>query len=329
MSNGDFFAVGTDQWAHTCSLGMNPAVAHLVLARGSGRDNATTRWGAKSVSTHTGMAWRRARKAIDRLDHSEAVAEVIGKGDKPNRKLSVPDDMADLIWLPNTLVTAAKSEVPPLAKLRQSQNLEHLKAFVELYGLHDLAGDGGLPRSLIWKNYDERDHICELGQFRVFGFRATTDTRTCNQQGPLKPFAGRKTEDGDSESWIFIRALENMGLLESVTYLAESDSPESELIHALSGDQYAEDTAAAAAELASELPGGFRYEAEAYDYVLPVPRHIATPAVVGVSRLTYRPHTKATSAWYARHVEACTRAAEQYHSLASGEYTIIKEVMAA
>ena len=33
---GDFFAVGARSWQVLCSLGLNEAVAYLILARGSG-----------------------------------------------------------------------------------------------------------------------------------------------------------------------------------------------------------------------------------------------------------------------------------------------------
>jgi hypothetical protein len=36
---GDFFAIDRRAWACVCGLGLNPAVAYLVMARGSGPDN--------------------------------------------------------------------------------------------------------------------------------------------------------------------------------------------------------------------------------------------------------------------------------------------------
>jgi hypothetical protein len=42
-----------------------------------------------------------------------------------------------------------------------------------------------------------------------------------------------------------------------------------------------------------------RAEQEGYEYLVPVLGHIANVALVEVFRLKYRPHTKATAAWYA------------------------------
>lgn len=250
--------------------------------------------------------------------NSRIVAGVTRKGGNPARKLILPDEPEQWLWLPNALVTGARDETPPVAKLRQSQNLEHLQTFIELYGAQDLAGDGGLPRSLVWKPYDAREKVCERGPFNVYGFRSSEGTRYCNTTGPLARFAKRK-DGNDSAAWACLSALENMGLLESVDYLAECDSPDAELLHPLTGDVDAEAVGNAALAIADELPDGFRHEAEQFDYVLPVLRHIGNPAVVGVSRLVYRPRTRRTSAWFAQHREACQGYATRYNALAAGD----------
>lgn len=316
MKADGFFAIGKAEWARACALGLNPAVSFLVLARGTGRDNITTGWSAEAVASHTGMAWRRARDAIAALE-SDKLATVTKLGTRPSRKLTIPKGKETALWLPNALVTGAANEVPPVTRLRQAQNLEHLQAFVELYGLQDLAGDGGLPRNLVQAPF-KRTHVCDLGQFTVHGF-SRAESRTCWNTGPLTRFAKRK-EGNDSAAWAFLLALERMGLVETVDYLAEGESADAELIHALTGDDCASKARDAAATLASELPGGFKYEAEQFDYVLPVMHHIAAPAVVGVSRLVYRPHTKLTAAWWARHRESCERAAAIYDALALGDF---------
>ena len=316
--SGEFFAIGKPQWTKACALGLNPAVALLVLARGTGRDNSTTRWSAEAVANCTGMGWRRAAAAIEILEQAK-LAEALGeRTTRPLRKLAISEDAANMLWLPNALVSGAGSEAPPIMRLRQAQNLEHLQAFIELYGMQDLAGDGGLPRNLIWKQY-ERERICDTGQFVVWGFREPENgARYCTARGPLARFAKRK--NGDGSAWDCLEALERMGLLQTVHYLAEGDSPDAELIHALTGDADADEAREAAWALSTELPGGFRYKAEGFAYVLPVLCHIGAPAVVGVSRLVYRPHTKLTAAWWARHRESCGRASAIYAAIAAGDF---------
>ena len=103
-------------------------------------------------------------------------------------------------------------------------------------------------------------------------------------------------------------------------YLAEGDSPDAELIHALTGDADADKVRDAAGSAAASLPDGFQYEAEDYEYTLPAFTHLSRVAVVGVSRLVYRPHTKLTAAWYAQHRESCERFARIYDAIASGNF---------
>jgi hypothetical protein len=202
--------------------------------------------------------------------------------------------------------------------LRQTQNLEYLQAFIELYGLQDLAGDGGLPRALIYKPYDVKKKICDRGQFTVYGFGSSEHMRYLNTVGPLSRFKGRAKKEGSA--WDFVGLLENMGLIEVIDYLAESDSPDAELIHALTGDDLALEVRDAAAAMADEMPGGYKYEVENYDYALPVLKHMERAAVMGVFRLVYRPHTARTAAWYANHQNNCRRFANCYHALAQGDF---------
>ena len=310
-----FFAIGKPQWMEACGLGLNPAVAYLVLARGTGHDNITTRWSAEAVRVHAGISWPRAKTAVELLDGTGAIiAAITRKGDKPTRKLAIPKDAEHRLWLPNALVTGAGIELPPVAKLRQSQNLEHLQTFIELYGVQDLAGDGGLPRSLVRASFT-RERICEQGPFIVYGFRRDS-SRSCWSDGPLSRFAQRKVESG-SAAWACLAALENMGLLESVDYLAESDSPDAELLHPLTGDAAVADALLAFTEA---LPEVYQHAPENFDHVLPLPRHIADPAVIGVSRLVYRPHTKRTAAWFAQHRQVCDAYAQRYNALAAGDF---------
>ncbi|PYD05288.1 hypothetical protein DND90_16290 [Pseudomonas syringae pv. maculicola] len=152
MNHGNFFAIGADEFADACDLGIRPAVSLLVMARGTGKDNATTSWSAQAIFEKTGIAWRRAKEAIEALVTAEIV-KVLKAGKKPRYKISKPKDDSKLIWLPNELIDGAGNEVPPVTKLRETGELILLQKFVELYADHDIDNDGGLPRSLVWQTY--------------------------------------------------------------------------------------------------------------------------------------------------------------------------------
>ena len=311
---GEFFAVEVNAWELACGVGLNPAIAYLVMARGTGRDNVTTMWSAEAVFRHSGIAWRRADAAIRQLIE-EGLVTKLKAGKRPRYKLTLPGSKEDLIWLPNSLVTGAGDEVPPIAKLRQTQELSYLRAYIGLYDMQDLTGDGGLPRSLMWHPMETRKRIMSYGPFDVVGFTKQSE-RYCNTTGPLAVFKG----DDPPSAWDFLTTLERLGLLEWVIYLADSESPDSELIHPLTGDEHAEGVASAAFEFASELPGGFKYETENFDFVLPIPSHMAKATLVGVGRLRYRPRTARTSAWYAQHVKSCQEHEAMYKRLQAGDF---------
>lgn len=320
---GEFFAVGKPQFQAACELGLNPAVALLVLARGTGRDNATTTWSAEAVKEHSGITWRRGNAAIKALEDAKIV-EQVKAGARPQRKIVRPASDEDLIWLPNQLVSGAGDEIPPVARLRQGQDLDPLRLLIELYHDHELAGDGGIPRDMLMGQF-ERERFMAYGQFEVYGFRRKQPIARGARALARYWVKNPKTKLYEAQDpWKPIQTLVNLKLLQVVDYLAESDLADAELIHALSGDEYADAAAGQAMELMMSLPGGFSYQAERYDYALPIARHMEKGTVVGVFRLRYRPRTARTAAWFAQHIQACSQAERLYRQLAAGDFSAVK-----
>ena len=64
---GHLFIVDARSWGRVTSIGMSAAVAYLVLACGTKRDNKATPWSVKAVKKYAGMGWARAKPAIDEL----------------------------------------------------------------------------------------------------------------------------------------------------------------------------------------------------------------------------------------------------------------------
>jgi hypothetical protein len=107
-----------------------------------------------------------------------------------------------------------------------------------------------------------------------------------------------------------IFTLETVGLIERVGMLLDGDDTEAEIIHpyGMNGGEPAErelarTAHAAAAAMVTEAQLR-RAELEGYPHLVPVMRHIANATMVEVFRLRYRPHTKATGAWYAQMKES-------------------------
>jgi hypothetical protein len=106
---GEFFAVDRRTWAKVCELGMNPAVAYLVLARFSGRDNSTTAASTNAIEKRTGVARSRAREAIGKLIEKQLVKQTQG-GSKPRYELVPYAPPAVGIAFRNTPLTPREQE---------------------------------------------------------------------------------------------------------------------------------------------------------------------------------------------------------------------------
>ena len=228
------------------------------------------------------------------------LVEILQAGKRPRYKLHKPVDEASLLWLPNELVDGAGSEIPPITKLRETGNLMLLQKFVQLYGLQDLDNDGGLPRSIAWAKF-ERSLICPIGPLTLYGFNH--EETLAKAVGLFAEFAGKSDEKKNGGSWIILSPLWNMGLLEKVYYMAESNDPDAELIYPIGPHG----TAEAMDELLSwlEESGGKGFASEASRNMVQgvALNHIENAAAVGLYRLRYRPKTGKTSRWYALEME--------------------------
>ena len=294
---GGFFAIGRDEFLEACELGMNPAVSLLVLARGTGRDNATTSWSALSVCQHTGIARRRAKEAIGALIENNIVELLeIKAGKFPKYKISKPEDDTFLLWLPNELIDGAADEVPPITKLRETGNIDLLEKFVRLYGIQDLDSDGGIPRDVAWATFD-REKICSIGYFVLYGF--SQEQARAIAKGLFEDYAGKTDEDGNKGAWIVLSPLIQMGLLEKVYYMAESSESNAELIYPV-GPHGTDDAIRELLSWLEEGEGkGFALQAQEHNKQGIALNHIKNAAMVGLFRLRYRPKTRKTSRWWA------------------------------
>ncbi len=218
------------------------------------------------------------------------------------------------VWLPNSIIDGASVETPPVALLRQMQDVRRLQLFVSLYDTSDLPNDGGISRSFLFERYT-LTKVSNRGDSTIWGF-ANAKTRFSTGLNPLvKPFLPSKIrEDGSDSSLLDLSAalnsLEGIGLLAFIPHVFESDKPEAEMLHAYPLTDGAcepwERRVAIAANAAgiSCLTADRRQWAiqQAY-HLMPVPSHITNLAVIGIARLRYRPRTRMTAAWFAKSKE--------------------------
>jgi len=295
-TKGNFFAINKPEFAQACELGLNPAVAYLVLACGTGRDNIRTRWSCDSINRYTGMSWIRARDAVRRLETVgiAALNKPLVRRGRPLRLLRTCLD-AQAIWLPKEIVVGDGTEARPLQTIRETGELGLLSCLIDLYAEQELLGDGGIPRSILRTTYDTR-WIADLDEYRLLALELDRPQRERERRLPEN----------------CVDRLLKMKLLELVPHLAESDAVEAELVHALAGDAHADAAADAAMSFTKALAFEDPVRIRQHEYVLAAPRHMQRATVVGIYRLRYRPMT-----WQECHAENCARYAAVYETLAS------------
>lgn len=290
-----FFAVGLDEWRQACEIGLNPAVAFLVLACGTGRDNQTTSWSANAVQEYGGIRWERGKPAIEQLIKAGLVtlADTATKA-RPRYKLKISDEK---IWLPKNVVMPIAGEEPVVLRLRQTQDVMILRLFVELYHAQNLAADGGISREVYYRKYDKE--VCrDVGSMLYLGF---TDASTWVVW--TTPVTKAHLGEGEKRSEPFFQrmtTLKEMGLIQEATYLFESSSSDAEILFPVNGPEPEERAIYATAYevVETNLQGGAAV-LERHDYVIPVYRHQKSAELYGVFRMRFRAQTANTGAWYA------------------------------
>jgi|GEM_PF-1454278 hypothetical protein len=323
---GDFFAVDRGAWNIAVARGLNPAIAFLVLARGSAGDNQTTSWSIHSVEKYTGISRPRAVAAIENLLDS-GILRMLDAGEITSRiaagiirraprrgcpAYNIGPDRgqegggAALIWLPNALVDGVKSApVPPLELIRQTQNVGALKALIALYAAHDLKNCGGVSWRAIRRTFT-RERVAESRGFVVWCFKGTPEATVFWNRAPSVEFmTGTKIggcDTGKAVFWESLTILLNLGLAAFVAHLVDADSDEGEIIMPIDSE-HGEDgecqLAIAARNAATRLLGPHGQAiADRHGGILgPVRPHLAKVQAVGVLRLLYRPKNFITSDW--------------------------------
>lgn len=79
---GRFFLIDSRICDRVYELGMNAAVAYLVLACGTDRDNRITEWSVHAIEKYTGISRARAAAAVEKLISGKIIRRV-SRGDGP------------------------------------------------------------------------------------------------------------------------------------------------------------------------------------------------------------------------------------------------------
>lgn len=333
MSNGrgEFFAIDRRQWARVCQLGMNEAVAYLVLACGTGRDNRITSWSSQSLHQYTGIAWTRGKAAIENLieqgflSHHEAHTR-----ERPRYEFASfesHEDVAscndELIWLPNSIITGtSEGEMPPVYRLRSRGDIWVLRLFIDLYHSQNLMDDGGISPSILRGEYS-RKRVGEQGPYVLWGFRFKHQRIWFS--GPFEAHEDRPKPAGSDRNavWQSLHALQEMGLLFFVPHLYENSSNQGEIIHPYGigekGEEPMELEIGNAAERAAHEMSEWNLldaEREGFAKFCPVIKTLPDVQMIGIARLRYRPRTSRTAAWWGQLKDSAETWIKRYRELA-------------
>lgn len=299
---GNFFAVSADRFADACELGIGHATCYLVLACGTGRDHVTTAWSRKAIGKHAGINDTRARRFIGEMEQAGLLASH-GSTAKPRYTLTAGDHP---IWLPNTVVTGVDDEASPVWRIRQTRNVDVLKAFVHLYDNQNLGIDGGIHPEILVSKY-EAEELGEVGACRVFAVIGDRQMRTNWQHAQEAPWRRDRR-------WNDLQTLNDLGLLVEAVHafdgpVTSADAlgadPEGEFVYSLAGPSGEESLEAV---FEAYLQGFEQDWLEAIadgrnnhgDYLALVPKHIEHPHFAGIYRMRHTARTKAASQWWAR-----------------------------
>lgn len=209
------------------------------------------------------------------------------------------------IWLPNAIADGLRGETPPVEILRQSNSIDAIRMFANLYADHDIRDDAGLP----WRSNEgirrlfERKEINRQGEYVVWGFPTwqTTVSSTLLAVSEFKRVRG--SWDG---FWNAEHVLVDTGLMQYVAHLVHSHDEQGEVFHPMpirEEGEPAEVRLAFAARRAAEAMIPSHAETSKFWTLAPVKRHMRDVQLVGIARLRYRPQTSATASWTAKAAE--------------------------
>ncbi|TIX44112.1 MAG: hypothetical protein E5W97_02610 [Mesorhizobium sp.] len=320
-----FFAIDQVEWNRVCDLGANAAISYLIIARGTGGDNRTSWWSVNSIEKYTSISRPRAVRAVNALIEAGRIAR-IRDGTYPQYDIlpgASSSDRRELIWLPNSIVDGLCGEVPPVERLSQTQNIDAVRLFGNLYHAQNLRADRGIE----WRVQNglsekfRREKIAEYGPYVLWGFQREGVSPPGAQVTFAKHHMAQPNLQPDQASarfWTAQRVLWDTGLAEFVTHLVTADSEEGDIVHPLPIDgagEPAERQIAEAAKLAAQAMCPRWKDLDDFCTAVPILRHIVNVELVGIARLRYRPRTSATNAWLATAAE-CDRWAAAYHQIA-------------
>jgi hypothetical protein len=331
---GKFFAVEKVAWRKACELGIPAAMAYLVLARGTRKDNRTTKWARKAVGKRTGFKRKATKEAVQKLlevglvEDKRTIEQKKVRRSRPKYRLVRFDTdeahkcRSALIWLPNSIVDAADDEVSPIVSLRTTRNPLALWLFVALYGIHDLCEEGGLPVEMLSLSY-RGQVLRDFGQFNIIRYDHT-DSRvptwehysTLISNEDARKIATQLEADPEDLMNDALRIILGKGLIQWIPHLHDSDEADATALFSFNSEPQTGQSKNPEKDLFRTMQNlmtcivdeeHWNVPRDHSRYCVAVHRDVEYASLKCVARLRYQPRTKMTDAWYAQTNTGCER----------------------
>lgn len=288
--NKGIFIVGKAEFIAACGIGMNAAVALLIMARGSQGNNRTTSWSCKAISERAGITRARAKKAVEQLIQ-HGLAQKTRGGTNPQYHLELSDDPDSYIYLPNSIVDGVGAEVPPVERIRQTMDVNNLFTFALLYYLQDIDNEHGLPLEWFKSNNSDLELVYQNDMARLLCCKRST--WEINWQWYATSIFQRMDIDFNVFKQAF-HELYSLGLVKAWGITFESPDEDAEAICETYSYSWFSDLHKQVSRAVSKAP---KWPADG-TYII-VPRHVKDPDIRTSGRLVYLPQTTKTARFHA------------------------------
>lgn len=332
---GNFTACYQSLFLKACGLGLNQAVALLVMACGTGKDHKTTSWSSNAIEKHGGISRRLALKAINSLEEHNIITRIDGTS-KVKPKYKIQGDDSELIWIPKSFVMTRTDESgqeidSPLKKLRRDGGINYILTIFFLYKYHNLVSDGGFSRDLIHKKAT-LDYVQSWGAWDFYTTKRCKDYSIQEdhpffEETGLSPIEFERIfsylevryelvleshylfDDVDNDSGMLypVKGSEDFENIIRDKALEYIENQKLKLLESFNSvvDRFDPMQENLAAEEKAEVDKENLYQAIYNNHLLiPIPQHLSDKASVSiVYKMRYRPLTGQTRAWQKRVIE--------------------------
>jgi hypothetical protein len=270
------FIVDGESFSVAIDLGYRTAVVYLVICCGSERTNEYSSWSCKAAETYMRVHRRAAQQEIDTLI-SHGLLKMEKTGRRP--RYQIVQMGGEQIPLPASLILPLAGEMPPLQRLKETEDGELLKLYIYLFSMRAVEID--LSIGAAGTKFSKRVHRND-GNTVYLGFDRETPFID-----PSHPIFSKGIIDPEKiERQIHSLHLEH-GLITKSYCLFSGDSVSSDFLFPVTGPT--EEEEAIYNRMKSTR---WAHECGEFNYFVPMLRHLKNAQLRGVYQLRHRPKTK-------------------------------------